>query len=357
MILENSLDDLDLFPDRPAQEKLQALRKEIYTHLTTSKGAPPRAMVLETSPVKYEPYVFLRGNPNNRGTAVTSHVPMLFAPFSTAVPSATDGRLQLAQAVVSPQNPLTPRVLVNRVWLLHFGSALVRTPGDFGIRSAPPTHPELLDYLASEFVAHGWSIKWLHRTLLLSETYRQSSEIRPQATAIDPENLLLWRMNRRRLDFEALRDSALLVSGSLDETRGGPSVDLLTAPFSRRRTMYGVIDRQALPGLYRTFDFPSPDATSSHREQTTVAPQALFLMNHPQILELSQRLLTSAEVTSASSVEGKVQALYRRVLGRSATSEESTRCTEFLKSAGDSPATWKQFAHLLLLTNEFAYVD
>src|SRR5262249_22402980 len=148
------------------------------------------------------------------------------------------GRLELASAIANRDNPLTARVLVNRVWMHHFGAGLVRTPGDFGLRGEPPSHPELLDWLASEFMDNGWSVKKLHRWILLSATYRQSSGDDKYALK-DPENLLWWRQNRRRLEFEALRDSALAAAGHLDGHVGGPAVDITQAPFSPRRSVYG----------------------------------------------------------------------------------------------------------------------
>src|SRR5581483_6181485 len=178
-------------------------------------------------------------------------------------------------------NPLTARVFVNRVWYWHFGKGLVGTPSDFGTRSDPPTHPELLDFLADWFVKEGWSVKKLHRLILTADAYRQRADDRPECVAADPENRLVWKFNRQRLDLEALRDGMLAVAGQLDPTMGGPAVDLLAGPAVPRRTVYGFIDRQNLPGLYRTFDFASPDTHAPQRYTTTVPQQALFLMNSP----------------------------------------------------------------------------
>ena len=210
------------------------------------------------------------------------------------------GRLELARAIAGRDNPLTARVLVNRVWMHHFGTPLVATPGDFGLRSEPPTHPELLDHLAARFMDDGWSIKALHRRIMLSATYQQRSDDRPEARAIDPENALYWRMNRRRLDFEATRDALLAVSGRLDGRIGGPPMPSLTGPGADRRTLYGFIDRLNLPGLYRTFDFPDPNATSPRRDQTTVAPQALFLMNHPFVIDAARAVLSRPEIVAGA---------------------------------------------------------
>src|SRR5262249_27102864 len=161
------------------------------------------------------------------------------------------------------------------IWHWHFGKGLVTTPSDFGLRSDPPSHPELLDHLAAQFLADGWSIKTLHRRIMLSRTYQQSSAPRPDAAPTDPENRLVWRVSPQRLDSEAMRDSILAVAGDLDPRVGGRPVTITETPFSTRRTVYGFIDRQNLDGLYRTFDFAVPDATSPRRFVTTVPQQAL----------------------------------------------------------------------------------
>ena len=198
----------------------------------------------------------------------------------------------------SPDNPLTARVWVNRVWMHHFGAGLVRTPSDFGIRAEPPSHPELLDWLARRLVAEGWSTKALHRLILLSAAYQQRSDgrttqvARQQALAIDPENRLLWRMNPRRLTFEESRDTLLAVSGELDRTIGGRAADLFPAGSdNRRRTLYGLVDRQFLPGVLRAFDFANPDLHIPQRSETTVPQQALFAMNHPFVADRARGLV------------------------------------------------------------------
>ena len=187
-------------------------------------------MALEDAPLPVEPRVFIRGNPNNLGEAVPRQfLGVLSGPGRRPFGDGS-GRLELARAIVDPGNPLTARVLVNRVWMHHFGTPLVGTPGDFGLRSEPPTHPELLDHLATTFVKDGWSIKRLHRRIMLSHTYQQASDDRPDGRRLDPENVLYWRMNRRRLDFEATRDALLAVSGRLSQAVGGPSVKAVNRP-------------------------------------------------------------------------------------------------------------------------------
>jgi hypothetical protein len=347
---------LDLLPDRPAQAKLQELRKAVDQWRITGPGAPPRAMALVDAAVPYEPHVFLRGNPANLGPAVPRQFLGILAGPTRRPFSHGSGRLELARAIADPKNPLTARVLVNRVWLHHFGRGLVRTPSDFGLRSDPPTHPDLLDHLATTFVQEGWSIKKLHRRIVLSAAYRQSSAGRLECRRIDPGNLLLWRMERRRLEFEALRDALLAVAGRLDRTLGGPSVNDLLSPAARRRTLYGFLDRLAVPGLYRAFDFPSPDSTSPQRDETMIPQQALFLLNHPFVLECARNLVGRPDVAGEKDFDRKVAALYRLAYGRAPTKAEVFMAKDFL-GGGIASQGWARYAQGLLMANEFAVVD
>ncbi|MDA1211875.1 MAG: PSD1 and planctomycete cytochrome C domain-containing protein, partial [Planctomycetota bacterium] len=202
---------LALLPDRPSQDEFKKLLGEVEKYSATGPGAPPRAMVLQDEEPPYEPRIFLRGNPSRLGSEVPRRFLALFdpeeAPFSQG-----SGRYELAMQLVSENNPLTPRVMVNRIWLHHFGRGLVNTPGDFGMRSDLPSHPELLDYLSHKFRREGWSIKSLHREIMLSTAYQQSNTGNKNAARLDPENRWVWRMNRRRLDWEAFRDAHLFVS-------------------------------------------------------------------------------------------------------------------------------------------------
>jgi len=358
----NAHNDLELLPDRPAQDELKKYRNAIEQWRTKGPGAPPRAMTLQDLPRPYDPRIFQRGNPNQPG----EHVPRRFLatlsgpdrkPFTKG-----SGRLELAQAIASPNNPLTARVIVNRVWMHHFGTPLVGTPSDFGTRSDPPTHPELLDWLASDLIAHGWSLKHLHRRIVLSATYQQSAECgirnaESKSTGpVDPDNTLFGRAQRRRLDFEALRDNMLAVSGRLESRIGGsPQKDLFSNQ-ARRRTIYGFIDRLNLPGLHRSFDFPSPDATCPSRAETTVPQQALFLMNHDFTLTCARALLQRTDVASADG-GAKVRQLYRLAFGRAPTDEETRWALEFVQAAKTPAVGWELCAQSLLLSNEFAFVD
>jgi hypothetical protein len=347
--------ELELLPDRPAQSKLQELRKAVEKWRAEGKGAPPRAHVLLDLPTPYQPYVFLRGNPNNRGESVRRQFLDFLAGPNARPFQHGSGRLELARAIVDRQNPLTARVLVNRVWLHHFGKGLVGTPSDFGLRSEPPTHPELLDHLATTFMDNGWSIKKLHRLLVLSAAYQQSSADRPDARRVDPENALLWRMNRCRLDFEATRDALLSVTGRLDRTIGGPPLkDILGG--APRRTVYGLVDRLQVPGLYRAFDFPSPDTSSPQRDSTTIPQQALFLMNNPFVIASAQQLVQLPEIAAEKDCGRRVEHLYRRLYGRAPTADEVNLAEAFTGGGVDS-IRWARYAQGLLMANEFVFVD
>jgi hypothetical protein len=301
--------------------------------------------------------VLLRGSAGRPGPEVPRQFVSIVAGEDREPFNDGSGRLELAKAIASADNPLTARVAVNRIWMHHFGQGLVRTPSDFGLRSDPPSHPELLDYLAWRFVAEGWSIKKLHRWILLSSTYQQSSEERPDARAKDPENLLLWRMNRQRMDLEALRDSLLFVAGQLDDTLGGPAVNIVTAPFSRRRSVYGQIERQNLPAFFRTFDFATPDSHSPQRFTTTIPQQALFLMNSPFVIEQAGAIVKRAEVSAASEPAERIKRLYALMFGRQPTDDETTMGTQFVAADNNPDENWQRYAQALMVSNEFVFVD
>jgi hypothetical protein len=346
--------------NRKFREELTALEKKVEEWRVTGPGSPPRAMALEDMPRPVNPVVFKRGNPNNRGEAVPRQYLEVLAGDKRKPFTNGSGRLELAEAIASKDNPLTARVMVNRVWSWHFGAGLVRTPSDFGLRGEPPTHPELLDWLAANFMENGWSVKKLHRVILLSNTYRQSSDVDARRVSADPENRLLARMNRRRLDFEALRDALLATAGRLDAKAGGPAVEITKAPFSTRRTVYGFIDRQNLPGVFRTFDFASPDATVPQRYQTTVPQQALFLMNSPFVIEQAKAFAARPDMAKLTKPEERIDRMHRLAYGRPAEADEIALAKKFLaaaKATADKLTPWEQYAQVLLLANEFAYVD
>ncbi|MEO7318734.1 MAG: DUF1549 and DUF1553 domain-containing protein, partial [Chthoniobacteraceae bacterium] len=346
--------------DRADREKSRELSNKIDA-LNAGPLAPPRAMAMADGPI-VEPHVFKRGNPGMPGDAVPRRFISVLAGGNPEPFKQGSGRLELAQAIASKENPLTARVMANRVWLHHFGKGLVRTPGDFGMRGDAPTHLELLDWLATRFVADGWSLKKLHRRIMLSAVYEQGSDDSPKAALADPENRLVWRMNRRRLDFEATRDSLLSVTGNLDPALGGRPVEITANPSPRRRTVYGFIDRQNLPGMFRTFDFASPDTTNSQRFVTTVPQQALFLMNSPFVIEQARALVAQPPFKDSPATAGQVQELYSKVLARKAEPAEVEAALQFLAQPGEAsgPAPlsqWEKYAQVLLETNEFAFVD
>jgi hypothetical protein len=314
---------------------VRGLKAKVDELIATHPGSPQRAMAVEDVETPVTPHVFSRGNPANVGKEVPRQFPAILCGDDRKPFTQGSGRLELAKAIASKDNPLTARVMVNRVWQYHFGAGLVRTPGDFGTRGEKPTHPELLDWLAVRFANDdGWSLKKLHRRIMLSAAYQQGSLDRPDAREIDPENKLLWRQNPRRLDFESMRDSLLAASGALDLTMGGRPVDILAQPFSGRRTIYAFIDRQNLPGMFRTFDFASPDSTSSRRFNTSVPQQALFMMNSPFALEQAKKLAVRAD---GADPPARITQMYRVVLGRAPTKEETELAVKFVETEQNAP--------------------
>jgi mono/diheme cytochrome c family protein len=342
------------------RQDLTKLNNKVAEWKVNGPGAPPRAMVLNDLPNPVQPHILKRGNPGNPGAAVPRQfVEVLAGPERKPFKDGS-GRLELARSIVSRDNPLTARVMVNRVWMHHFGKGLVATPGDFGTRGEQPSHPELLDWLATSFMEHGWSVKHLQRQIVLSNTYQQVSDDDANARAIDPENRLLWKMNRRRLDFEQLRDSLLFVAARLDRKEGGKAVEIVEPPFSNRRTIYGFIDRQNLPGLFRTFDFASPDVSTPQRYTTTVPPQALFLMNSPFVIEQARHFARRLDVAWLSNDVQRIDRMHRLAFGRAAEPDEIELGLRFLAEAKDPKAKLNardQYAQVLLMANEFAFVD
>ncbi|MFA6542966.1 MAG: PSD1 and planctomycete cytochrome C domain-containing protein [Limisphaerales bacterium] len=319
-----------------ARPRLRQLKARVDEVDATHPGAPPRAMALVDNPSPTHPYIFLRGNPGNRGPSVDRSFIQVASPGKIdAFPAKSSGRLEMARAIASRDNPLTARVFVNRVWGWHFGQGLVRTPSDFGVRTEPPTHPELLDWLATRFMADGWSLKKLHRLILLSATYQQASNTRAECAASDPANSLLWKFNRQRLDFEQLRDSLLSASGKLDLTPGGLPVDLTARPFPARRTVFGYIDRQNLPPMFRTFDFASPDVSASQRFQTTVPQQALFLMNSPFVLQFAQDLAAREDLKKFTADDARIRFLYETIYQRRPAADEVAMARAFLAAPSE----------------------
>jgi hypothetical protein len=309
--------------------------------------------------------LLIRGNPATPGAKVARHFLTVLggdqAPFAKG-----SGRLDLARAIASGDNPLTARVMVNRIWQHHFGRGLVSTGSNFGVLGERPSHPGLLDWLADRFIKSGWSIKVLHREIMLSSTYRQSSRLQSTGEARDPANVLLWRMNRRRLDVEAWRDAILAVAGRLDTKVGGPSVSL-DSPSNHRRTLYAAISRHDLAWMLRLFDFPDPNITSGGRVDTIVPLQQLFVLNSEFMVSsaraVAARLSEPQPRAALEEDESRVGRAYLLLFGRPATAREVKlglmylRQTDGASGARPDMTRWDRYAQALLATNEFLFVD
>ena len=301
---------------------------------------------------------------------------------------AGSGRLPLAGWLTDPRNPLTARVLVNRVWLWHFGEGLVRTPDDFGKQGERPTHPELLDWLALDFMKHGWTMKRLHRMILLSSAWQQSSRTQPDGMAKDPENKHLWRMNYRRLEAEPIRDAVLAASGKLNPQRGGPSVypklpidDLIRDSYAantwgksdaeqaNRRTVYVFVKRSLLVPMLEAFDAADPSSVCPKRNTTTVAPQALAMLNNGFVREQAAHFAARVRREAGASPPAQVERAFRLALGRPPSPAERARSLAFMDRqrrylqpvkaapAADTGDALADLCHALFNLSEFVYVD
>ncbi|MSU35977.1 MAG: DUF1553 domain-containing protein [Pedosphaera sp.] len=339
---------------------------EIHTEMGALKSAIPtnlpQAVVVQDggpASTKHEGFkdahIYLRGNPAKPGPIVPRGFPKVLVGDQPVAITNGSGRLPLANWIASADNPLTARVAVNRIWQHHFGQGIVRTSTNFGRRGERPTHPELLDYLASCFMESGWSIKSIHRLIMLSAAYQQRSAADPEILAADPENLLLGRMNRQSLDAESFRDSLLSVAGRLDLRPGGVGFQEIGLP---RRSLYLMSVRTgAKSGFASVFDGPDSSAIVEKRTVSTVAPQALFLLNDPftidQARELARRI---AHDFSASTPDEQVRAAYRLLFGRSPTGVEISVGQTLLEGPGQADLL-ARYCQLLLGSNEFFYVD
>ncbi|MBM3875698.1 MAG: DUF1553 domain-containing protein [Verrucomicrobia bacterium] len=396
------------------QESLQLRAKRDALDIN-HPGAPVRAMAIEDKPRPADSPVFLRGEAENKGPVAPRRYLELVSGPNRKPFAQGSGRLELAQAIASKSNPLTARVMVNRVWLHHFGEGIVTTPDDFGTMSSPPSHPELLDWLASYFMDNGWSLKKLHKVILLSSTWQQGVENNPRFAQVDPFNRLLWRQNVRRLELEPLRDSILSMAGTLDTTMGGKPVSLGNAGgaqrnakiggkmaealrpsgYSTRRTIYGYIDRAGVPEVFNHFDVATPEMPTGKRYQTTVPQQALFLMNSPLVIEQARAMVERTAFKSLTDPEARVRWLYELIFQRPPNDVEIKLALNFFEdapagSAVSAPAAppvqvaqalpqgkkgaarppqgrpaaavkplsvWAEYAHALLLANEASFVN
>ncbi len=313
------------FPNSVTTE-LWKSQAEVDRFLIKSTAAPAHATVLVDRAAPSTPRVFTRGNPLTKGDEVPRQFLSLFGPPQPFKKGS--GRLELAQAIIDPRNPLTARVMVNRIWQHHFGRGLVNTPSDFGKQGSPPSHPELLDWLAAEFIRSGWSIKHMHRLIMLSETYQQSSKTSDPS---DPDNRLLARMTPHRLSFEEARDAWLSAAGRLSLRIGGRP-DALFASSNTRRTLYALVDRQNVPTVMTTFDFANPDLSIPQRTETTVPQQALFGMNHPFVVQQAKALIKwSAQASERRSADtDRVNFIFKRLFQRNPTPDELASALAFV---------------------------
>jgi len=344
------------------QQELKASREELERLRKAHPAMYPVAHIIaDGSPADMK--VFVRGNPANQGDVAPRRFLKVLAGDQPPVYQQGSGRLQLAEDIASPQNPLFSRVMVNRIWQQHFGRGLVSTPDNFGSLGERPTHPELLDWLAVRFHELGWSVKAMHRELLLSAAWQQSSLQTDAGMAIDADNRYLWRMNRRRLDVESWRDALLAVSGRLDRQMGGPSTNLAEDSNSRR-TVYAFVSRHELDNMLRLFDFPDANITASTRSETTVPQQQLFVINSPFMLNQAKAFAARLHSEAGADSGARIALAFRLAFGRGPTDDELQLGLAFVNAEdgaelrdGTSLNRWERYAQILLASNEFMYLD
>jgi len=345
--------DVAFYLSRQPADAYRGLLGQLDAIAVKHRNAAPRAMIVQDAEVLCDPVIFQRGDPSQRGNPVPRRFLSVLSPPERPAFRDGGGRLDLAQAIASPTNPLTARVWANRVWMHHFGEPLVENPGDFGLQTKQPVQHELLDYLADYSMKNGWRTKPLHELILTSRTWQRSSlvpetEVMTRQLQADPVNSLLWRAHRRRLDFEQMRDTLLSVSGELDATMFGRPV-LITDEKNTRRTVYAFVERQNIPPMVQTFDVASADTSTSRRPMTTVPQQALFALNSPFMLARAKALAGRvASLEPATAVSG----LYRLVYGRRPTDDELQACREYLEQS-----SLERLAQVLLMSNELMFVD
>ena len=327
---------------------------------TDEPGGEPWPHRLADATESRQSYILIRGSAGRRGDQVPNRFVSLLAPDEKPFDHGS-GRVELAQKIVSLDNPLTARVIANRLWLQLTGSSLVDSPSDLGMRSPEPRQSELLDQLSIELsVDQLWSLKSFIRSIVSSRVYQQSSSHRADCAEVDPANFLYWKMNRRRLEFEAFRDTLLARVGRLDRQMYGASEAIAAAPFSPRRTVYAYIDRQNLPQVFRTFDAASPDNHTPVRAQTSVPQQGLYLLNSDFVAELAQQLADRTQQVAAIP-SAQATWMFEQVFCRAANAGEQALLNDFMQSTGElrtgqsSPLV--QLAGALLAANELAYID
>jgi len=336
------------------KEHLDSLRAELAVLKLALPPPYPFAHVIKDAAKPKVERVRIGGARENLGEAVPHHFLSILSDGEPHRFEKGSGRLELAEAIADARNPLTARVMVNRIWQHHFGAGIVRTPSDFGRMGDRPSHPELLDYLAAGFIESGWSIKALHREIMLSATYALSADQSAKNMRIDPENRLLWRANIQRLDVEALRDSLLFVSGELDFKAGGPPAKL-NDENNKRRTVYGFVSRNTLDGMLALFDFPNPNIASEKRNMTESPAQELFFLNSSFIAQRAQALARRVSAGPKRDEASRIDAAYRILFGRAPSRDELQLGENFLKANQNDG--WQRYSQALLNSNEFLFVN
>jgi hypothetical protein len=330
LVPDEHIANIEMYFPTDVTTELWKHQGEVDRWLIEHPTAPAFAMILEDRTQPVDARVFLRGNPLTKGEEAPRKFLSAIADRSFTHGS---GRLELARAIAEPGNPLTARVMVNRLWAHHFGQGLVTTPSDFGVRTEPPSHPSLLDWLALRFVEGGWSLKKLHREIMLSATYQQSSSGEDaRAVLADPGNRYLWRMNAHRLSLEEARDAWLAAAGRLDVTVGGRPKGLFDAT-NLRRTLYALVDREQLAPALRIFDFANPDLSTAKRTETIVPQQALFGLNHPFVAEQAQALWQRPEMQRCTTDAQRVRLIYQLLYQSDPAPEQIRLALAFLEAA------------------------
>ncbi|MXY68198.1 MAG: DUF1553 domain-containing protein [Acidobacteriia bacterium] len=353
--------------------RVQELRQELE-RLEESEPAKPAMAYAVTEVDGVDQHVFVRGNHNNPGAAVRQAFPAILAGEEQVAIAKGSGRLELARWLAEPDHPLTSRVIVNRIWQWHFGQGLVRTPNNFGVMGERPTHPALLDHLAQQFMKDGWSVKAMHRSIMLSSTYQMQSHISDGAWARDSGNRMWSRFNRRRLSVEEMRDSMLAIDGSLDLTMGGALTESLDSygfeaayvhpDDTRRRTVYLPIYRNKMPTLLTLFDFADPSASIAARPRTSVAPQGLYFMNSDFVQERARALASRLLQLEGIDDSARIEKAYWTTLTRTPESQEVSEMLDYIaeypvrdNAADKRLERWQSLCRLLLGSNEFNYVN
>jgi hypothetical protein len=363
-----------------AKRRLAELRQESAELTKASPPRPPMANAVAEGP-HVEQHVFLRGNYSNPGEVVQPAMPAILRVAASRPVTTGSGRMELADFLASPANPLTARVIVNRLWTWHFGEGLVRTPNNFGIMGDLPTHPELLDYLAKQFVGGGWSIKSMHRAMMLTSLYQSSGDISPEAAKADPANRLWSHFQRRALTVEEMRDTWLQLSNTLELKMGGifDQVDAENAggrggagrgmrgaaprsfDVSKRRTIYVAVNRNAVATPMVLYDFVDSSTSAGNRPETIIAPQALYLINNPFVANNAKAFAARLLDDKSLSDEQRVIKGYRMAWQREPSRPETDSALNYIQKYPAGPAAdfagWQSFCRILLSANQFHYID